>query len=284
MNKTNSRSDSGFTRVDLLAVTAVIAVFALIGTVKLAAAGTAAAGTTCTGNMQTMMRALHLYTSDNADFLPPNSDIPNQSAGLNWLIHDGRSLPDATNSAKLISAFNLLAPYLNGNARVFRCPSDTSTITVNGIPRPRVRSISLNHTIGTNFQSPGCKTATDGPWLDGSHNHTANRTFRTYARVADVVNPRPGDLFAFLDEHPDSINDASFGCIGPRPTGTGYTWIDWPATYHDKAGGFGFMDGHAEIKQWFNTGTLVSPPNPGASQQDLHWLATHATAPVVNQP
>jgi hypothetical protein len=285
MNTKNSQAEAGFTRADLAAIVAIVGALALLGAQKLSAAGPTAAGVTCTGNMQQMMRALHLYATDNADFLPLNSDSGIVSAGLNWLIHDARTLPDATNSAKLVSSFNMLAPYLNGNAGVFRCPADASTVSAGGGKTyPRVRSISISQAVGTSFQSPGAKTATDGAWLDGAHAHTANRTYRTYARLADVVNPRPASLFAFLDEHPDSINDASFGCMGPRASGTGYNWIDWPATYHNKGGGFGFMDGHGEIHGWASVGTLASPPTAGNSQLDLNWIATHVTALVADQP
>jgi prepilin-type processing-associated H-X9-DG protein len=48
----------------------------------------------------------------------------------------------------------------------------------------------------------------------------------------------------YLDEHPDSINDAAF--FSPR----GGSWVDLPASYHGGAGGVAFVDGHSEIKKW----------------------------------
>ena len=48
----------------------------------------------------------------------------------------------------------------------------------------------------------------------------------------------------YLDEHPDSINDAGF--FAPR---VGF-WIDLPANYHNKAAGLAFVDGHSEIHKW----------------------------------
>ena len=281
MKNIAQENQQGFTRIDLVSVMAVIAILGLLGAQKIGAADSAAVAVTCTGNMRQLLRALHLYTSDNADFLP----YMNDGSGPNWLIHTGNVAPDATNSAKLVNpTFSMLALYLNGNASVFRCPADQSTILVGGKQVPRVRSVSMSQAVGTSFTSVGGRTATDGAWLDGAHGHTANRTYRTYARMADIVNPRPGNLFIFLDEHPDSMNDAGFACAGPRLTGTGYNWIDWPATYHNKAGGFGFADGHGEIHGWAGAGTLVSPPVSGSSQVDLHWLATHATAFVSEQP
>jgi len=279
MKNITQENQQGFTRIDLLSIIAVILILGLLGAQKMGAADSAAVGVTCTGNMRQLLRSLHLYTSDNGDFFPYMID----GSGPNWLNHTGNIAPDATNSAKLINpTFSMLAPYLNGNASIFRCPADLSTVTVGGQPVPRVRSVSMNQAVGTNPNSTGGRTATYGPWLDGAHSHTANQTYRTYARLADIVNPRPENLFVFLDEHPDSMNDSGFACIGPRLSGP-YNWIDWPATYHNKAGGFGFADGHGEIHSWVGAGTLVSPPSAASAQPDLHWLATHVTAFVTEQ-
>jgi prepilin-type processing-associated H-X9-DG protein len=285
MKRNDSQNERGFTRADLVAILAIVAALALLGAQKLTAAGAAAGGSTCTGNMGLLLRALHLYTSDNADYLPFMSDSTSPAPG-NWLAHNAYMLPDATNSAKLINpTFSMLAPYLNGNATVFKCPADPTMITVGagGRQAPRVRSVSMSQAVGTNPTSPGGKSPADGRWLDGG-GHSANRTYRNYARLSDVVNPRPQNLFIFLDEHPDSINDAAFGCMGPHPTASGYQWIDWVATYHNKGAGFGFADGHGEIHIWSGAGIIMSPPSPSTTQQDLHWLATRVSAPVANQP
>jgi hypothetical protein len=285
MKNSNAKSDPGFTRIDLLTVAAMIFILSVLGAQKLAAASSTIAAVTCPGNKAQLLRALHLYATDNGDFLPFMDDSGSQTPNTIWLSHNGATLPDATNSAKLINhSYSMLAPYLYGNASVFKCPADLSTISAGGKQVPRVRSVSMSQAVGTNRQSPGGKTATDGAWLDGSHGHLANQTFRCYARMADVVNPRPQNLWVFLDERPESMNDTGFGCAGPRPTGTGYNWIDWPATYHNKGCGFGFMDGHGEIHTWFAAGTLVTPPTAGSAQIDLDWLATRVSARIADQP
>jgi type II secretory pathway pseudopilin PulG len=282
MKNEPSQRETGFTRIDLIAIIMVLSVLSLLGSQKFVTAKAESDAVTCTGNMRQLMRALHLYTTDSADFLPPNGDDGSSLPGSNWLVVGGETTPNL--SAKLLDpSYNMLAPYLNGSVSVFKCPADTSTVLIGGKLVPRVRSISMSQAVGTDPHSPGGKTSVPGGWLDGTYSHTANRTFRTYARLADVVNPRPAGLFVFLDEHPDSINDAAFGTMGPTLTGTGYHWIDWPATYHDKAGGFGFMDGHGEIHAWISPGTLVSPPTPNA-QPDLAWLAAHVTARITDQP
>jgi len=280
------QSTLGFTRTDLVTTLGLAAILLTLFGRSVTQTRAGQEGVTCLGNKRQLMLALHLYTVENADFLPPMMDLSSGVPGQNWLFHTAHIAPDGTNHMKLIdSNSSMLAPYLDGNYGVFKCPADTSTIPTGTGPRPRVRSISMSHSVGTNPMSVGAKTATDGAWLDGNHGHLANRQYRTYARLADIVNPRPSQLFVFLDEAPESINDAAFGNQGPLPSGTGYRWIDWPATYHNRSAGFAFADGHAEIKMWVGSGTLLSPPTiAGGAMNDLHWIATHTTAFVSEQP
>jgi prepilin-type processing-associated H-X9-DG protein len=58
--------------------------------------------------------------------------------------------------------------------------------------------------------------------------------------------------WVYVDEHPDSINDAGF--FAPRIT----QWIDLPASYHNGACGFAFADGHSEIRKW-KSGLTLQP-------------------------
>jgi prepilin-type processing-associated H-X9-DG protein len=104
--------------------------------------------------------------------------------------------------------------------------------------------------------------------------------------------PGTAMIFVFLDEHPDSINDAGFA-VQMANTGATATIVDFPASYHNGAGGFSFADGHAEIHKWI--GRTIQPPiiNGGASlgngatgQQagdsasDVAWLQQHCSAPA----
>jgi len=66
-------------------------------------------------------------------------------------------------------------------------------------------------------------------------------------------------------------------------------WVnDLPASYHNRACGFGFADGHAEIHKWREAQTCApvtqsqhggfpAPPN----SLDIKWTLSHATAPAV---
>src|SRR5690606_10787559 len=91
-----------------------------------------------------------------------------------------------------------------------------------------------------------------------------------------------------LDEHPNSINDASFAvqCTGNQPNdGQGNSKIiDFPASFHNGACGLAFLDGHSEIHKWVGSyikqrvvyssqGALPLGSSSGDSWQDMHWLA-----------
>ncbi len=280
--KNHDNTENAFTRLDLIFTVATIAALGILAAVK----SFAAQGASCTSNKAQLVRALHLYAADNGDFLPLMTDSGTLAPNSIWLAHYNGTLPDATNAAKLINpSYSQLAPYLNGQASVFKCPANTAQFNVGGKLVTRVRDISMSQAVGTNPQAPGAKKATDGPWLDGTHSHLANQIFRTYARLGDIVNPRPANLFVFLDEHPDSINDSTFACAGPHTTPTGYSFIDFPATFHSNGGGFGFADGHGEIHVWSSTiGSPTKPATGSGVQIDLDWLARHTTARVTEQP
>jgi prepilin-type processing-associated H-X9-DG protein len=114
-----------------------------------------------------------------------------------------------------------------------------------------------------------------------------NPTWPQYLKVGSI--PQPANIYVFLDEHPDSINDAYFddGDQAPASAPTSWSGSDTPASYHNGAAGFGFSDGHSEIHKWQVAGTLV-PVVPGgpiptasvgngkANYTDRIWLCGHA--------
>ena len=112
--------------------------------------------------------------------------------------------------------------------------------------------------------------------------------YRIYAKGAAIV--RPSMTFLFVDEHPDSVNDAAIAvqCKGAMPgdPAGGETIIDFPASYHNGACGFSFADGHSEIHKWL--GSVIKPPvtytgalplgvPAGNSSGDIRWMAERTT-------
>jgi prepilin-type processing-associated H-X9-DG protein len=104
--------------------------------------------------------------------------------------------------------------------------------------------------------------------------------YRAYSRISDLQKPVPSELFVFVDEHPDSIND---GWLINDPT-TPEKWVDLPASCHNKACAISYADGHAAMHKWRDGSTFV----PVKKQQyngfnaggggDLLWMIQHSTA------
>ena len=130
----------------------------------------------------------------------------------------------------------------------------------------------MNQTVGWNVT---------GGWINSG---LPANTFQIYKRIDEIRSPTPGDLFVFLDEHPDGINDGGYAVIGYTTLGTG-TIIDFPAPFHNRASSFTFADGHAEIHKWNNPNTIPVVKYTGGvgsaalvGDADLTWLQLHASA------
>jgi prepilin-type processing-associated H-X9-DG protein len=95
--------------------------------------------------------------------------------------------------------------------------------------------------------------------------------------------PGPSDVWLFLDEHPDSMDDCVF--YTPNYT-TGITSLcELPGCQHAGACGITFADGHSEIHKWkgkfanqpvtyvYSAG-IGAHPVP-SNDPDLVWLAQH---------
>jgi competence protein ComGC len=283
--KRSPKHQAGFTRVDLVAV---IVIIFLLGLVTLPLRGdyeSDSAKLICHTNMRQLVRAMHLYSMDNGGLLPLNSDDP--TPGRAWVQTQDSFGNSATNISSLQNpATSMLANYLDRRARPFKCPADLSTVPGGGVRVPKARSVSMNLAVGTDPLSP--KNPTPGWWLDGAHNHTANKTWRCFSKMSDFVRPIPSQTFMFLDEHPDSINDGVFAIVGPGPLSP-KQWIDWPAWYHNGGAGFGMADGSALTHTWISPAPATSlafpqAPRLPASLPDLNWLSSHATALITDQP
>jgi prepilin-type processing-associated H-X9-DG protein len=168
----------------------------------------------------------------------------------------------------------LLGGYLGNNYKVFKCAADVYDLAIG----PRVRSYSMNGFVGPHDEA--------GTPYDGTH------TYKQFLKHSDFA--KPTDIFVLVDEHPDSINDGIYIVAGSGDLASIYSgarvWRDMPANYHNRACGFSFADGHAEIKRWLNAFTANQPilrsnarfaaplaiPG-GEGTQDLIWVADHSS-------
>ena len=84
-----------------------------------------------------------------------------------------------------------------------------------------------------------------GPWYPQSGNG-----WKVFTTLSDFSAPGPSDTFVLIDEREDSINDGYFVVdMAGYPAQT-IKLVDYPASYHNRAAGFSFADGHAEIHKW----------------------------------
>ena len=89
--------------------------------------------------------------------------------------------------------------------------------------------------------------------------------------------PKAGQIFVFMEEHPDTISDGYFlNKAYPRQ------WMRLPASYHNGSANISFVDGHAELHHWQNADTKpAAQPDaatvlftnlPPSQQDDFAWV------------
>lgn len=101
-----------------------------------------------------------------------------------------------------------------------------------------------------------------------------NPSYVQFMKLTDIAIP--DQIFAFIEEHPDSINDGYF-----LNKAYSYEWIDLPASYHNGAASLSFADGHQEAHRWQRPSTK-KPAQPDAAslpfglssddRADFDWL------------
>jgi len=273
LEKENARC---FTLIELLVVIAVIAILAGLLLPMLGQAKQKAQEAKCLNNLKQLNLGWVMYADDHDDRLAPNtggsdagttSENPNWVAGQMLLDDFSGDKSDSVNTDLLVgqrlSEFGSIGTYV-GNARVYRYPSDKSIVTINGVRKDRVRSVSMNGYMGGH---PG--------------DNKLFKLFREYQRLSEIDNPSM--RWVFIDEREDSINDAFFVVDMVAR----FAIVDYPASYHNGAGALTFADGHAESKKWLEPTTapmlipgqslpLGSKPT-SATDRDMKWLAERTT-------
>jgi prepilin-type N-terminal cleavage/methylation domain-containing protein len=267
----------GFTLIELLVVIAIIAILAAMLLPVLGKAKQKAQAIQCMNNHRQLALAWRMYVDDNNDVLPFSQFGKAWVTG--FLDFNGSNPSNWDPSVDLMKS--PLWPNCGGSVGIFKCPADHSRVKptsgrFKGTSVSRVRSMSMNVWVGGEGDSGTVS------WDPG---------WRVYRRLSDMIDPGPVNTWVFLDMREDSVNTGGFGQgmegYPDKPQILGWG-TDWPASYHHRAGGFSFADGHSEIHRWRDARTM--PPvtqgvnalftkgaAPSPNNVDIMWLQEHCT-------
>lgn len=242
------RTQAGFTLIELLVVIAIIAILAGMLLPALGKAKAKAQAIGCLSNLKQLQVCWMMYADDNYDVMPPNKSTwigTNPVSTTNsWLVGNARVDRNTTNIQN-----GVLFGY-NRSVAIYHCPADRSKVESSFMSRQwlnqlRTRSCTLN-----------C-------WLNGSDPQDGKDS--RFVRISQLVSPAPTQVFVFLDEHENTIDDGYFALFR-NPI---QTWCNMPAERHNQSGNFSYADGHAAPVKW------RWPKRPG----DLEWMKSTANAP-----
>jgi len=265
-----SRKVRGFTLIELLVVIAIIAILAAMLLPALSKAKAQTLGISCMNNTHQLTVAWISYSHDFGERLVINDNSANsgqQNGGpTSWCdgVMDWYTTPDNTNFSLLVSSSrSLLAPYYANGWKIYKCPADiyVSPQQSKAGFQERVRSVSMDAWLGQ-----GEKAYSEVPVIK---------------KMSDLNFPPPSMAWVFVDEDPDSINDAML-YVDPTLSLTGGEFDDIPASYHNHACGFSFADGHSEIHRWANSKSWIKPCTYTSGPfdrlcgpTDYAWIAQH---------
>jgi hypothetical protein len=231
-------------------------------------------------NLKQLQLAWQMYCGDNKDkVVLTDSNWNTPGAATEWAQYwCGGTMSDYFNCTNLFTLTDgLLYPYV-GTVNVYKCPADVSTqqdarnaASSGRGSAPRVRSMSCSQVFAP---------AAASTWLPSS-------LYRVYAKSAQIV--KPADTWVYIDQATKSIDDGAFANVIAPPTSTSADEPDYPAGFHNGAGGLSFSDGHAIIHKWqspltYTPWNVVLPDGPSEQfssnpqfVRDMIWFSSETT-------
>jgi prepilin-type N-terminal cleavage/methylation domain-containing protein/prepilin-type processing-associated H-X9-DG protein len=248
----------GFTLIELLVVIAIIAILAALLLPALATAKQKAMTAGCQNNQKQLQMAWFLYLGDNADVMVPNNVLYNigmsadAEVGASWCMGSGRYDTTTTNIQS-----GVLFPY-NSSVGIYHCPADQSLAEAQDgstLPQLRNRSYNMSQTIN-GFPE---------------FNPDLSSLFPSFKKFTSVSNPDPTKCLVFIDELPDTMQDADFGIpvaydMETFP-GLSPEWWDMPANRHNQGANLSFADGHVEHWRWVVPKVFQGGDQPVTAQE-----------------
>jgi len=273
-----------FTLIELLVVIAIIAILAAMLLPALSKAKIRAQGIQCMNNHRQLMVAWRMYTEDSRDVLLfATADPGGRNAPYSWVqgVLDFNPANRSNWDLEMDIKRSPMWPYCGNSAGIWRCPSDRSTVKplsgpFQGQAVSRVRTMAMSIWVGG--------------W-EGTDADCSGPQWRVYSKFNEMANPGPSSTWVLADQREDRINYGnSFTDMTGFPDNPA-AWrfhYDYPGGYHNRAGGFSFADGHAEIKKWLDDRTV--PPVavgstlfysqeyvPSPRNKDIFWMQERST-------
>lgn len=221
----------GFTLLELLVVITVIALLASMLFPAFSRAKSNSLATVCLNNLNQLALGWHIYTLDHNDSLPSNQwrsvnwedDCPTgfQTSADCWVLGDTTVDRDTWGIQN-----GSLFPYVRAT-QDYHCPADRSTVD-SGPQLVRTRSYSMSY------------------YMNGTERKPERKTKWSQIRA-------PEQVFVFLEEHENSINDGVFFVHVPYDAGEqadGAHWMDLPANRHGGGCNLLFADAHGAHWTW----------------------------------